>query len=41
LERSLNLGFGYPAVIAVSPKKSVVATMTASFNKENFGNFLT
>lgn len=41
LERSLNLGFGYPAVIAVSPNKSVVATMTASFNKDNLGNFIT
>ena len=41
LERSLNLGFGFPAVIAVSPNKSVFATMTASFNKENVNSFLT
>lgn len=41
LERSLNLGFGFPAMIAVAPNKSVVATMTASFNKENCSNFLT
>lgn len=37
----MNLGFGYPAVIAVSPNKSVVATMTAAFNKDNLGSFLT
>ena len=37
----MNLGFGYPAVIAVSPNKSAFATMTASFNKENFSSFLT
>jgi hypothetical protein len=41
LERALNLGFGFPAVLAVSPSKKVVATMTAAFNKENFSNFLT
>ena len=41
LERSLNLGFGYPAVIAVSPNKSVFATMTAAYNQENVSNFLT
>jgi len=41
LERSLGLGFGFPAVIAVSPSKGVVATMTASFNKENLSNFVT
>lgn len=35
------MGFGYPAVIAVSPNKSVFATMTASFNKENVNSFLT
>ena len=37
----MSLGFGYPAVVAVSPNKSVFATMTAAFNKENFSNFLT
>jgi len=41
LERSLNLGFGYPAVIAASPKKGFVATMTSSFNKDNMSGFLT
>ena len=28
-------------MIAVSPNKSVFATMTAAFNKENLSNFLT
>lgn len=28
-------------MIAVSPGKQVVATMTAAFNRENLGNFLT
>lgn len=41
MERSLGLGFGFPALIAVSPSKSVVATMTAAFNNENASNFLT
>lgn len=40
LERSLNLGFGYPAVIAASPNKSMFATMTAAFNKDNLSSFL-
>jgi protein disulfide-isomerase A6 len=41
LERSLNLGFGFPAMIAVSPNKSFVATMTGAFNKENTSSFMT
>lgn len=41
LERSLNLGFGFPAMIAVSPNKSVVATMTGAFDKQNASSFLT
>lgn len=28
-------------MLAVSPGKQMVATMTAAFNKENFSNFLT
>lgn len=40
LERSLNLGFGFPAMIAVSPNKSVFATMTAAFDKEHASSFL-
>ena len=41
LERKLNLGFGYPAVIAISPVKKVFATMKASYSKDNFNSFLT
>jgi len=37
----LNLGFGFPAMIAVSPNKQVVATMTASFTKDNASSFMT
>lgn len=37
----MNLGFGFPAMIAISPNKGMVATMTASFNKENTSSFLT
>ena len=33
LERKLNLGFGYPAIIAISPAKSVFATMRGSFSQ--------
>lgn len=40
LERSLNLGFGYPAVIATTATKPLVATMTAAFNSENLNQFL-
>lgn len=40
LERALNLGFGFPAMIAVSPNKAFVATMTAAYNKENASGFL-
>ena len=32
LERQLNLGFGYPALIAVSKAKNVFATMRGSFS---------
>lgn len=41
LERKMNLGFGYPAVVAVSPTKEVFATMRGSFNEENLNSFLT
>jgi len=36
----LNLGFGFPAVVAVAPHKSVMSIMKASFNKDNFSDFL-
>ena len=40
LERKLNLGFGYPAVVAISPSKQVFATMRGSFNYSNVNEFL-
>jgi len=41
IERKMNLGFGYPAVVAISPKKQVFATMRGSFNESNVSDFLT
>ena len=40
VERRLNLGFGYPAVVAISPNKQVFATMRGSFSIDNFNDFL-
>ena len=40
LERSLNLGFGFPAVIAVSPQKKLVSTMRMSFSFNNMKEYL-
>lgn len=40
LERKLNLGFGYPAVVAISPNKSAYATMRGSFSKDGMSDFL-
>jgi len=40
LERALNLGFGFPAVIAVSPNKRMIATMKSSFSEENVNQFV-
>uniref|UniRef100_A0A7S3N3R3 protein disulfide-isomerase n=1 Tax=Strombidium inclinatum TaxID=197538 RepID=A0A7S3N3R3_9SPIT len=40
LERQLNLGFGFPAVVAVSPQKKMMATMRGSFSKPNVNQFL-
>ena len=40
LERQLNLGFGFPAVIAVSPGKKRIATMRGSFSEDNLSTFL-
>ena len=40
IERKLNLGFGYPAVLAVSRTKNVFATMLSSFNLENIHEFV-
>jgi len=41
VERRLNLGFGYPAVVAISPNKGVVATMRGAFNVDTMNGFLT
>jgi len=41
LERKLNLGFGYPAVIAVAKGKNVFATMQGSFSMDGASSFLT
>lgn len=40
LERKLNLGFGYPAVLAVSRTKGVFATMRSAFSQSNAHEFL-
>jgi len=36
----MNLGFGYPAMVAISPTKGVFATMRSSFSKDNIKGFL-
>ena len=41
VERKLNMGFGYPAVVAISPSKDVFATMRASYSESNVNEFLT
>ena len=41
LERKMNLGFGYPAVVAISPGKQVFATMRGTFSYEGVNSFLT
>jgi hypothetical protein len=40
LERSLNLGFGFPAMIVVSPNKQVFGTLRGSFDKKGLNDFL-
>lgn len=40
LEGNLDLGFGFPAVVAVSPTKKMVATMRSSFSADNLNEFL-
>ena len=41
LERQLNLGFGFPALIAVAPTKKMIATMRSSFSPDNLNEFTT
>lgn len=40
VERQLNLGFGFPAVVVLAPHKQKMSIMRASFNKENLSDFL-
>eukprot|EP00347_Sterkiella_histriomuscorum_P002789 403366793 len=40
LERQLNLGFGFPAVVAISPAKSKIAIMKGSFAEDKLNDFL-
>jgi len=40
LERSLNLGFGFPAVITLSPTKNFMITMNGAFSVENINSYL-
>lgn len=39
-ERQLNLGFGFPAVVAISPNKSKVSTLKGSFSDDKLADFL-
>lgn len=36
----MNLGFGYPATVAISPNKQVFATMRGSFSQSNVNEFM-
>jgi protein disulfide-isomerase A6 len=40
LERQLNLGFGFPAVVAISPNKSKIGVLKGSFTEAKFSDFL-
>lgn len=40
LENSLGLGFGFPAVVAVSPQKQQFGVMKGSFSEDGLKNFL-
>jgi len=39
-ERQLNLGFGFPAVVAISPNKSKVSTLKGSFSEDKLADFM-
>lgn len=39
-ERQLNLGFGFPAVVAISPNKSKVSILKGAFSEEKLAGFL-
>lgn len=40
LEKQLNLGFGFPAVVAISPNKSKISVLKGSFNESKLTDFL-
>ena len=40
LERTLNLGFGFPAVVAISPSKKMIATMKGGFDSKGLNAWL-
>ena len=40
LERQLNLGFGFPAVVAVSQNKKLYSIMHGSFSLKNLNNYI-
>ena len=40
LVRSLNLGFGFPAIVAISPQKNMISTMRSSFSEANVNQYL-
>jgi len=39
LERALNLGFGFPAMVVVSPTKQVFGTLRGSFSLEGIKDY--
>ena len=41
LERELQLGFGFPAAIAISPQKQMISTMRSSFSKDGINDWVT
>jgi protein disulfide-isomerase A6 len=40
LEDKLNLGFGFPAVVAINNSKKKFSTMRSSFDKDNIKSFV-
>jgi hypothetical protein len=39
-ERQWNLGFGFPAVVGISPSKSKISIMKAAFDEDKLAEFL-
>mmetsp|Transcript_15524 Transcript_15524/g.10894 ORF Transcript_15524/g.10894 Transcript_15524/m.10894 type:complete len:108 (-) Transcript_15524:69-392(-) len=40
LERSLNLGYGFPALVAVAPHKNKIGFQQGSFSKDGIEDYL-